>query len=536
MKNMNTKKITTLIVLAAALVALPACNDFLDEMPDNRTELDSSDKITSLLVSAYSEHTYPVTCEYASDNVDETALVSPDFEPEQDEYYRWQDVTAAVTNEAPQAVWSQYYMAIAAANQALDAIKELGGADTPQLKAAKGEALICRAYAHFCLANMFCQAYNPQYASEDLGIPYMEKAETILDPKYTRGTLAEVYSKIDADLIEGLPLITDEFYSVPKYHFNQKAAYAFAARFYLFYQKWDECIAAAKVVLGSAPETMMRDLEANGKLGLQSADGQTLLRTMDYIDYSHKCNLLLQTSITDAPGISFGPYNAYTGFSHGNWLDQTETFRAPTAPWGSSYTLYSAPYSMNTGKADKCFAWRAPYLFEIKDPVMQTGLAHTVFPAFTAEETLLCRAEAYIMKKEYGPALNDMNLWISKYVKSGAQTLTEANVNQWAQNTKEYTPANPTVKKPFGETAFPLEAGTQTNMCYALLHLRRVETVHLGLRWFDIKRYGITIYRRKLASYNTLGSVTDELHARDPRCAMQLPMDVVAAGLTPNPR
>ena len=88
----------------------------------------------------------------------------------------------------------------------------------------------------------------------------------------------------------------------------------------------------------------------------------------------------------------------------------------------------------------------------------------------------------------------------------------------------------------FGETAFPLEAGTQTNMCYALLHLRRVETVHLGLRWFDIKRYGITIYRRKLASYNTLGSVTDELHARDPRCAMQLPMDVVAAGLTPNPR
>ena len=100
---------------------------------------------------------------------------------------------------------------------------------------------------------------------------------------------------------------------------------------------------------------MMRDLEANGKLGLQSADGQTLLRTMDYIDYSHKCNLLLQTSITNAPGISFGPYNAYTGFSHGNWLDQTETFRAPTAPWGSSYTLY-----------------RAPYLFEIKDPVMQT--------------------------------------------------------------------------------------------------------------------------------------------------------------------
>jgi len=179
---MNTKKITTLIVLAAALVALPACNDFLDEMPDNRTELDSSDKITSLLVSAYSEHTYPVTCEYASDNVDETALVSPNFEPEQEEYYRWQDVTAAVTNEAPQAVWSQYYMAIAAANQALDAIKELGGADTPQLKAAKGEALICRAYAHFCLANMFCQATIRSMRRKTLASPTWRRPKRYSTP------------------------------------------------------------------------------------------------------------------------------------------------------------------------------------------------------------------------------------------------------------------------------------------------------------------------------------------------------------------
>ena len=180
MKNMKTTKITMLFVLAVAVSALPACNDFLDEMPDNRTELDSSDKITNLLVSAYSEYTYPPTCEYASDNTDETALVSPDFMPEQEEYYRWQDVTSSTTNEAPQAVWSQYYMAIAVANQALAAIEELGGPNTTQLKAAKGEALVCRAYAHFCLTNMFCQAYNPQYASEDLGIPYMAVSYTHL--------------------------------------------------------------------------------------------------------------------------------------------------------------------------------------------------------------------------------------------------------------------------------------------------------------------------------------------------------------------
>ena len=84
--------------------------------------------------------------------------------------------------------------------------------------------------------------------------------------------------------------------------------------------------------------------------------------------------------------------------------------------------------------------------------------------------------------------------------------------------------------------AFPLEPGTQTNMCYALLHMRRVETVHMGLRWFDTKRYGITIFRRKLAVYNKLGTVTGALNARDPRCALQLPPDVLSAGMTPNPR
>ena len=49
--------------------------------------------------------------------------------------------------------------------------------------------------------------------------------------KRQRGTVAEVYQNIAADLEEGLPLIDDNIYSRVKYHFNKKAAYAFAARF-----------------------------------------------------------------------------------------------------------------------------------------------------------------------------------------------------------------------------------------------------------------------------------------------------------------
>ena len=69
-----------------------------------------------------------------------------------------------------------------------------------------------------------------------------------------------------------------------------------------------------------------------------------------------------------------------------------------------------------------------------------------------------------------------------------------------------------------------------------LLH-RRYYTLHYGLRWFDVKRFGIEIYRRTLTS-NDLGikSVDDTLEVRDNRRAVQLPADVLAADMTPNPR
>ena len=530
---MKTKKLYTLFALAVVF-ALPACSDFLDEMPDNRTELDTEDKIVSILVSAYPEAPYVFTCEFSSDNIDETSLALPDYLLEQEQLYRWQEVTESY-NDSPTGVWGSCYGAIASANQALAAIEELGGPTTDKLKAAKGEALLCRAYAHFILVNIFCQAYNAQHAEQDLGIPYMEKAETTLDPKYPRGTVAEVYAKIKTDLEEGLPLINDEIYSVPKYHFNQKAAYGFASRFYLFYNMWDECIKAANKVLGSAPEAMMRDLAANGKFSIQSADLKTMLRTMDYIDYTHKCNLMMLAGYSEVGWYTY-PYDNNNGFTFTNWIGNTETFRATTAPYGSGVTLNSPPYSSLSGSNDKLVAWRVPYLFEYTDPVNNIGRPHIVYPMITVEEVMLNRAEAYIMKKEYAPALEDMNRWVKGYVKAGASTMTEESIRKWGERTAYYKPEAPTVKKKFGDTGFTIEAGVQESMCQAVLFLRRVETVHLGLRFFDIKRYGITVDRRKLSSPTTLGSVTDQLVDRDPRCALQIPPEVVKAGMTPNPR
>ena len=100
-----------------------------------------------------------------------------------------------------------------------------------------------------------------------------------------------------------------------------------------------------------------------------------------------------------------------------------------------------------------------------------------------------------------------------------------------------YTPentANPSVKKEL-HPAFTLEQGMQENLIHCILHARRILTLEEGLRWQDIKRYGIVIYRRYFEG-SRLVRITDTLPVDDPRRAIQLPSNVITAGMDPNPR
>ena len=78
-------------------------------------------------------------------------------------------------------------------------------------------------------------------------------------------------------------------------------------------------------------------------------------------------------------------------------------------------------------------------------------------------------------------------------------------------------------------------------MLQALIFMRRYQFLHEGMRWFDTRRFGITVYRYLLDEDDeTVLQITDEISDEngtpDPRRALQLPSDVISAGLTPNPR
>jgi hypothetical protein len=518
------KKINNIITSVCAALLLVSCNDFLDTMPDNRAEVNSAAKITSLLTSAYADNSFILMTEMSSDNTKDNGVLYTAYNPEQENSYLWKAITTT-GNDSPKSVWDSNYGAIASANQALQAIADLG--NPASLNAQKGEALICRAYAHFTLANVFCLPYNPTTAGSDLGLPYSEKPETKVKVDYQRGTMADLYKKISDDIDAGLPLINDEIYSVPKYHFNKKAAYAFAARFNLFYLKFDKTIKYANVVLGDNPQKTLRNWAANSA----SASDWTL-RTNAYISASEPANLLIQTANSTWPYV-YGPYSIGKRYGNAKAIFTTESVRAPGI-WGAYANLH--PATSIWGSEQKMCVSKMSGYFEYTDKVAGIGFLHSVATPFTTDETLLCRAEAYVLQAtpDYDKATADINLWLSTHCKSIAAKSKSDIVNFY--NALPYMPLSISsdtqrgIKKVLNPRGFTVAAGDQENMIQCILHLRRIETMHEGLRWCDIKRYGIEI------AHNRDGLSDDLLKVNDPRRAIQLPQDVISAGLTANPR
>ena len=138
------------------------------------------------------------------------------------------------------------------------------------------------------------------------------------------------------------------------------------------------------------------------------------------------------------------------------------------------------------------------------------------------------------MLGRYEEALADLNLELSVFSKTKVQ-LTLKQIQDFYKGVNYYTPKRPTVKKAIHTTP-ALEAETQEPLMQAILQLRRIITLHDGLRLQDVKRYGITIYRRQVDVNQVVTAVTDSLPARDPRLAIQIPQDVIIANLEANPR
>ncbi|ERJ61166.1 RagB/SusD family nutrient uptake outer membrane protein [Sphingobacterium paucimobilis] len=530
------KKLFYMLFFAAIASGFSSCEKYLDVLPDNRSELNSVDKIGKLLVGAYPSTSYVVVAEMSSDNVDDVGPVYLNYPKFIEEIYKWEEIKET-DNDGVERIWSGCYSAIASANAALQAIDEQG--NPTSLSAQRGEALLARAYSHWILVNIFSQNYSKTHSSTDLGVTYMTKGETTLNPKYERNTVAEVYDFMKKDIEEGLPLINDASYSnsnVAKYHFNRAAAYTFASRVALFTEDWPKVIEYATQALGENPSTTLRDYQT---IATFAADYANITR--EYNSSSIKANFLLATA-TSSMGQTFGNYSTINRIAHGGTIGMTETTfaRQPfgTAKISTDYRIKASVYGSTS--TNKVLFPHIARMFEYTDPVKKTGYTKGVFAPLTSEEALLNRAEAYILLKNYSAAIADMQIHINNNTIKNPSTISEASINTWANSYAYFTPTEPTPKKVLSPDFEIERKGTQENMLHAVLSLKRLQFLHTGMRWFDVKRYGIEITRREAPAINggtiTYTVTTNTMKVRDNRRAIQLPQDVISAGLTPNPR
>lgn len=316
-----------------------------------------------------------------------------------------------------------------------------------------------------------------------------------------------------------------------KYHFNKKAAYAFAARFYLYYMQSDfsncrKVIEYADRVLGSSAAESLRDWKALGMLSSNRS-----VQPNEYVNANNQANLLLISADSYWPLVAdpgYAPCEKYCS----NDITAAETCKS-TGPWGAQTNYWQEPFAPG-GSIKNGFRRLALYQEYSTSGDSYTG--HMVLPAFTTDETLLCRAEAYTLLKQYDKAAADIDAWQKAFTKN-TTTLTKESINSFYAALSYYTPentVNPSVKKEL-HPAFQLEQGMQENLIHCILHARRILTLEEGLRWQDIKRYGIVIYRRYFEG-STLVRITDTMGVDDPRRAVQLPSNVITAGMEPNPR
>ena len=112
------KKFITYSLAVLSLVGgLTSCDKFLDKLPDNRTELNSTEKIQKLLVSAYASRTYVRFFEYASDNCELYSEGNKNTSRLIEQNYNWEPIEEA-DNESNVNTWQAYYNMIATANAA----------------------------------------------------------------------------------------------------------------------------------------------------------------------------------------------------------------------------------------------------------------------------------------------------------------------------------------------------------------------------------------------------------------------------------
>ena len=437
------KKILYSLIITAGL---SSCSDFLDTLPDNRTQLDSVEKIQALLVSAYPSRYYGASLESRCDGVIDhgitaTGQMSPTFQFNHTGF-KWDEYSNVSTADDTDSYWSACYSAIASANHAIDAIIKLGS--PKESLPYYGEALLCRAYAHFCLLTIFSNFFDEAGREYNPGIPYVTEIEEETNKQYSRGTVSSTFAQLKKDVEEGLKYVgTASAYTYPKFHFTKDAATMLALRIALFERDYDNVIYYANQLIPN-PTRFAHLVSSDTDDYVLNVDGtkQSLPHPQDLAYLFVGKNLFdwyttsdqatsyqgvaLAFSNAENPNVILAaePYSLLERTTASNfYIRYTFSYDSFVDVAGANVTGYDwalPTYSMGSGGTANSPSYVPKIYEDFKSNSINpgTGQPYVRIALFRLEEALLARAEAYTMKNEYDKALHDMTMYVQRRVQT----------------------------------------------------------------------------------------------------------------------
>lgn len=125
--------------------------------------------------------------------------------------------------------WEKLYNVIYNSNVALDGIMDSENGTAEEKQQLRAEALVHRAYAYWCLVNLYGKQYDDATATTDMGVPLLLSPDLFVN--LSRASVAAVYDRILSDLNEALPALPN----LPDYNTrpSKAAVYSILARTYL---------------------------------------------------------------------------------------------------------------------------------------------------------------------------------------------------------------------------------------------------------------------------------------------------------------
>lgn len=464
----------------------------------------------------YPTANYGYMCELLSDNMTDNNAPNLDsngnafaydltnYEQWMEDLYAFRTVSEPI-EDSPMFVYNSYTGNIDFLSKFIYAVNEadadsLSADRLAELKAMQGEAYVLRSYLHFVLANIFYPAYGGENNSKQ-GMPYRFYPATGNAP-----TVEESFMLMREDMERGMDIMEDAGYPESKFRFNRLACHAYAARLCLFMHDYNGAIAHADEALGSAP--VLRDwTKFNGCSNIydfgsvwQNEEEPAVFMMLD--TYSMQMRYLIDEARFAYNGIPLQGSGLY-GFTLSN---------NTVCPF--DYITASGVF-INGLQDYGIFSSKIAETFEYTDEAAGIGYPKLRKIEFTAEETLLCRAEARLMLGRLEEALEDLRLWAkSKVFDFYSETRTFTNftiddvVEYYIYNIGSYGRYRKDILYTYnsfnydgsvfcdmfaniGRMGYNLQGDEETAMLRFLMNLRRTETIHDGLRFFDVKRFGI---------------------------------------------